>query len=175
MAFIKKAFKQERVYDKLALIQMNAPTCIFVNLCKTDKMQKPNKILSTNYFTETSFKTNFGVDFEEVLLNYFKIYAEKHNIEVTFDDTLITLIYMMKFLIKNRDKETEDYNIKKDFTEFCRTPYTDHLRKQEINPFDIIEVGPGYVTPHEINYTYIGIKNFIFQQQDTTYKIFFRY
>lgn len=172
---LEKLFAQERQYDKLALMQAETGTQrnIFVNLEPSGK--RSQKILAKNYFTQESFKTTFGVDFEEVLMNYFKIYAEKHGLDASFDDNLVSLIMLMKMLIKNRDKDADIFTIKDEFAAVCDTPQAQHLKKQETNPFIALEVGPGFHTPHEPTYTYVGITNFVFSRRGCEYKIFFRY
>ena len=76
-------------HDKIAILQENQDqVAIFVDIPQTGTS---SKIRSSRYYTPSTFKGKFGVDFEEVLMNYFKIYAEKHGLDVSFDDNLIFL------------------------------------------------------------------------------------
>ena len=159
--------------DKIAILQENQDqVAIFVDIPQTGTS---SKIRGSRYYTPSTFKGKFGVDFEEVLMNYFKIYAEKHGLDVSFDDNLITLIHLMKFMIKNRDKESEDWNFTEEFTATCQTPYTQHLISTQSNPFVVLEVGPGCQTTTDPTFTYVGIQNFVFTQRNVVYRVYFRY
>ena len=159
--------------DGIVLLQENKKeTAIFVDVSGTGRSRK---IWQDRYFTQESFKHRFGVDFEEVLMNYFKIYAEKHGLDVSFDDNLISLIQLMKFMIKNRDKDPEDWKFVKEFTATCETPYTSHLTATHTDPFQVLALGPGFQTPKDPTYTYVKIRDFVFSQRETVYRVYFRY
>ena len=171
---IENLFTTKKQYDKITLLQTdNSIRTIFVNLDTTGK--RPTKVFPKNYFTQETFKSTFGVDFEEVIINYFKIYAEKNKLDVCYDDNLISLIQLMKFLIRNRDKDVEEFKLNEEFIKFCDTPHTKHFKENSINPFLALDVGPGFQTLKEPSYTYININNFIFTRRNKEYKIYFRY
>jgi len=146
---------------------------------------RPTRVFPKNYFNQVSFKKKFGVDFEEVLMNYLNLYAQKYNLETSFDDNLISLNHLMKILIKNRDKDSENYNILDEFVSSCNTPHTKHMKEQKINPFIVLEVGLSkklvnfvfysYQSPIEPTYTYVSISNFVFNRRYGEYQIYFRY
>ena len=70
---------------------------IFVNLFSDDCHMKIPGIKKTNYFTRDSFTENYGVPFDDILLNYFQIFNSQNNIGMTDDDILMVINYFIKF------------------------------------------------------------------------------
>jgi len=101
----------------LDLYQKNR-NVIFVNLYSEDCDVKIPGIKKSNYFTRETFIKNYGVSFDDILFNYFKIYNSKNNINMTDDDILMTLNYLIKYMIENRDTDYYELSFNRKFEKY---------------------------------------------------------
>lgn len=89
---------------------------------------------------------------------------------MNYDDILMTVIYLMKYMITNRNGEDEIT-----FVDYCKTLYSQHIKETKHNPFIKLVVGDGYVGDSCINHVYISFNNFFVSQKERQFMIFFRY
>jgi len=167
--FDKLSLTTSKKYDSVTLYQKQYHA-IFVNLCEDDKTVIGPGIEQKNYYTRDSFLKTFGIDFEEILANYFYRYDNLYNLNMNYDDILMTVIYLMKYMITNRDGEDEIT-----FIDYCKTLYSQHIKETKHNPFIKLVVGDGYVGDNCINHVYISFNNFFVSQKERQFMIFFRY